>query len=286
MSIAQAARPSVARAPGSMRFVRASSVTRRSASASGRGGSRRAASWDSPRQIGSMSPRRQMRSDARQGRPWPTIQPRKRPASRTATSRRPAPRRLATPKLGSDAGLGRASPVLASWMRTALAEVGAGAVPAPQEILAGEHEEGVEPVAWTGIAFGEDQGGACGRGAVRGTCGGSPSSGGSPGPGRPRTPGEARASRRRPNRPRRPGGRALERPAFTLSRPRPSSGRRADGGRDRSASVAVEAGHGIAMVLRSPPRRRPGPVLGRRGDRLSVQRFAIGALAEMLFEGR
>ena len=58
-----------------------------------------------------MSSRHQMRADARQGRPWPTIQPGKRLASRTATLRRSALRRLATPKPGSGAGLGRTLPV-------------------------------------------------------------------------------------------------------------------------------------------------------------------------------
>ncbi len=74
--------------PGSTTFARASSVTRRSAWGSERGGSFRAVSYGSPRPIDRLGPGRQSVSEAR---PWPPglySQPRKRPASQTATSRR------------------------------------------------------------------------------------------------------------------------------------------------------------------------------------------------------
>ena len=83
-----------------------------------------------------------------------------------------------------------------------LVEVGGGAVPEPQGILAGEDDEGVEPVARAGVAFGEDQGGVFGRGSVVGHAGLS-FVGGFARPGQAPTLGGARASWRRPNRPRR-----------------------------------------------------------------------------------
>ena len=95
-----------------------------------------------------------------EARPRPSglySQPRKRPASQTAT---PLDR-------AEDGERGRPRQTLAGRgliHADSLAEVGAGAVSAAAQILlAGEQEKGVEPVAGTRIAFDQDAGGAPGR---------------------------------------------------------------------------------------------------------------------------